>query len=133
MFRLRDGDNVCSGLVEMYTITDKSWVPLQKKVNCPQLNYGTTGNPLQQQNCTQLNCTIGNLTQQQDVPPEVNYAQLNCRTTENPLQQQDISPEVICTQLNCGATGNFTDDHGTNNLRLTCSGKAQFCFVFCFE
>ncbi|XP_067249618.1 scavenger receptor cysteine-rich type 1 protein M160 isoform X2 [Chanodichthys erythropterus] len=123
MFRLRDGDNVCSGLVEMYNITDNSWVPLQKKVNS-QLNYGTTGNPLQQQNCTQLNCTIGNLTQQQDVPPEVICTQLNC-TIGNLTQQQDVPPEVICTQLNCGATGNFKDDHGTNNLRLTCSDNVK--------
>ncbi|XP_051760405.1 scavenger receptor cysteine-rich type 1 protein M160 isoform X2 [Ctenopharyngodon idella] len=107
-FRLRDGDNVCSGLVEKHNFTDNSWVPLQKKdvsseVICQQLYCGTTKN----------------------VPPEVNCTQFNCSTTGNPLQQQNVTPEVNCTQLNCGATGNFTNNHETNNLRLTCSDNVK--------
>ncbi|XP_056115506.1 antigen WC1.1 [Rhinichthys klamathensis goyatoka] len=48
-FRLRDGDDLCSGFVEVHNITDKSWVPVKEedvspKDICTQLNCGTSGN-----------------------------------------------------------------------------------------
>ncbi|KAK7145628.1 hypothetical protein R3I93_013384 [Phoxinus phoxinus] len=50
-FSLRDGNNLCSGFVEEYNNTEKSWVPVQEKDMIPE------------DICTQLNCgTFTNFT-----------------------------------------------------------------------
>ncbi|XP_048065757.1 scavenger receptor cysteine-rich type 1 protein M160 isoform X2 [Megalobrama amblycephala] len=107
MFRLQDGNNLCSGLVEMYNITGKTWVPLQKEdvsaeVICTQLNCGTTGNFTNngslQLTCS-VNATLRNFTSKcfGDVSFLVNGSDYGVCFGEH----KNLG-KVVCRELGCG-------------------------------
>ncbi len=61
-FRLHNGSNACSGLVEESTVNQNSWNPLQQtnvrpEVICTQLNCGSTGNFTNANGMNRLTCS----------------------------------------------------------------------------
>ncbi|XP_073766175.1 scavenger receptor cysteine-rich type 1 protein M130 isoform X3 [Danio rerio] len=112
-FRLRGGNNVCSGSVEEYNFPKKSWDPLkQKDVNpdyiCTQLNCGSTGNFTNDNGTNILTCSdnvrLGNFTSKcfGDVYVVVNGAEYGVCY---PDWSQDLLRQlgkVVCRELGCG-------------------------------
>ncbi|XP_051509418.1 scavenger receptor cysteine-rich type 1 protein M160 isoform X2 [Myxocyprinus asiaticus] len=107
-FRLRDGSNVCSGLVEEYNDLNKSWVPLQKRDDpvpeaiCTHLNCGTIGNFT---NNLQLTCS-GNIKLRNFTSKCVGAVYININGSDHGVCFNDLDKTklgiVVCRELDCG-------------------------------
>ncbi|XP_077078848.1 scavenger receptor cysteine-rich type 1 protein M130 [Siphateles boraxobius] len=109
MFRLRDGNNLCSGVVEVRYDTNTSWVPVQEKMYspgdiCTQLNCGTNGSFTNDNNSLRLTCSdnvkLHNFTSKcfGDVNIHVNGSNYGvCYSDRNKRLG-----EQVCKELGCG-------------------------------
>ncbi|XP_039521396.1 scavenger receptor cysteine-rich type 1 protein M130 isoform X3 [Pimephales promelas] len=127
-FRLRDGDDLCSGLVEERYVSDQSWVPAKDKdVNpediCTQLNCGTSVNFTNDNgnNGLRLTCSgkvnLRNFTSKcfGDVMVSVNGSDYGvCYSKSNKRLG-----EQVCKELGCGELLDEKEGRGISNGLLS--------------
>ncbi|XP_051949705.1 antigen WC1.1 [Xyrauchen texanus] len=124
-FRLRDGSNVCSGLVEEHNSLNKLWIPLQKKDNpgpeviCAHLNCGTTGNFT---NNLQLTCS-GNVKLRNFTSKCFGAVYININGSDHGVCFNDLHKTkmgmVVCRELDCGEVLDVKQDTAILNGLLS--------------
>ncbi|XP_016411735.1 scavenger receptor cysteine-rich type 1 protein M160-like [Sinocyclocheilus rhinocerous] len=135
-FRLQDGSDVCSGLVEEKTVKQNSWNPLQQtnvrpEVICTLLNCGSTGNFTSANGTNRLTCSdsvkLHNFTTEcfGDVSIDVNGANYEVCYSDQPRENMGA---VVCRELGCGdivlvKQGSVTSNGLLSNVE--CQGDEQ--------